>query len=82
MNILQKVKACITQKMLNRNVPKIIAKKCAIEFVNSEITTLEFNEIANKRLKLEYNNLNIRKVNIGDNVNKARLLAFTKLENK
>jgi len=78
MNILQKIKACITQKMLNRNVPKIIAEKHARNFVNSELTAIEFNEIANKRMKLEYSQLAITKVNIGDDVNIARLLDFTK----
>jgi len=77
MNILQKIKACITAKMVKNNVPESIAKNCASNFVNNEITAVEFDEIQNKRMKLEYSNLSINRVNTEATVNKARLLSLT-----
>jgi len=78
MNILQKIKNCIAEKMINRSVPKMIADRVAHDFINNDITKTEIDEIHKKRMKLDYcsRSLEIKKVNIGSNINKLRLMSL------
>ena len=83
MSILEKIRACIAEKMVNRSVPKMIADRVASEYVNTDITAVEFSEIDKGRMSLEYcnNSLAIKKVNLktekGSSINKLRLLSLT-----
>ena len=78
MNLFEKIRNCISDKMQMRNVPKFIAEKVATEFVNDELTTTETAEIDAGRMRLEYNNLLIKRVNVGDNlVNRECLMKLT-----
>ena len=79
MNIFNKIRNCITQKMVARQVPVKIANKFANEFVTKEVTPTEMLEINKGNMKLDYCNrgLEIKKVNISKCVANTRLMSLT-----